>query len=208
MAWFPFFVELANKRGLIVGGGKVALRKVEKLLPYGPSLRVVATDFRPEFENFPGVELIRQPFSPEWLDGMYFAIAATDDLEQNHRVAALCQQRGILVNVVDDRDFCTFLFPALVQDGPLSVGISTSGASPSAAVWLKERVNDLLPQEFGALLYWLESIRPAVRAALPEEENLGAAFAQLFAACLERERPLESQEITAVLAQLGEKRVR
>ena len=62
MAYFPFFVDLEGKRGLVVGGGTVALRKVEKLLPYGPRLTVVALEFRPEFRELQGVELLRRPF--------------------------------------------------------------------------------------------------------------------------------------------------
>lgn len=203
MAYFPFFVELSGKKGLIIGGGTVALRKAEKLLPYGPELTLTAPRLLPELEALSGLTLLRRPFGPELLEGMYFVIAATGDLELNHHIAALCRARGILVNVVDDREHCSFLFPALVQDGPLSVGISTGGASPTAAVWVKERIAAALPEDFGALLDWLESVRPAVRAALPEQNSHGPAFTRLFSACLELGRPLETEEWTALLAEFG-----
>lgn len=199
MAYFPFFVELSQKRGLIVGGGTVALRKAEKLLPYGPELTAAAPEFLPELEALPGLTLIRRPFAPAMVEGMYFVIAATGDPPLNHRIAALCRERGILVNVVDDRDHCTFLFPALVREGPLSVGVSTGGASPVAAIWLKERINDLLPERFGALLDWLEEVRPLVRQLLPAPASHKAAFGRLFAACLERGGPLEEGELRELL---------
>lgn len=205
MAYFPFFVDLSGKKGLIVGGGTVALRKAEKLLPYGPELTVAAPELLPELEALPGLTLLRRPFGPELLEGMYFVIAATGDPELNHHIAALCGARGVLVNVVDDREYCSFLFPALIQDGPLSVGISTGGASPTAAVWVKERAAALLPERFGALLDWLESVRPAVRAALPEQSAHGPVFARLFTACLELERPLDQGEFNAFLAAFGRK---
>ena len=205
MAYFPFFVELSGKKGLIVGGGTVALRKAEKLLPYGPELTLAAPRLLPGLEALPGLTLLRCPFGPELLEGRYFVIAATGDPELNHHIAALCGARGILVNVVDDREHCSFLFPALVQDGPLSVGISTGGASPTAAVWVKERVAAALPENFGALLDWLESVRPAARAALPDQSGHGPAFARLFSACLELGRPLETEEWTALLAEFGRK---
>lgn len=199
MAYFPFFVELSDKKGLIVGGGTVALRKAEKLLPYGPELTAVSPEFQPGFASLPGLTLLQQPFSPELLEGMYFVIAATGDPALNHRIAALCRARGTLVNVADDRAWCTFLFPALVRDGPLSVGVSTGGASPTGAVWVKEQIGALLPRGFGSLLEWLESVRPAVRAAA-EQDGREALFARLFAACLELGRPLTQEELEEILS--------
>ena len=67
-------------------------------------------------------------------------IAATDDRETNHTVAALCREKNIPENVADDPAACTFLFPALVQQGEFSAGISTGGASPTAAAYFKDRL--------------------------------------------------------------------
>ena len=79
MAYFPLFVELQDRRALIVGGGRLALHKAEKLLPYGAELRAVAPEFCPELQALPGVELRRGAFEPRDLDGVFLAIAATDD---------------------------------------------------------------------------------------------------------------------------------
>lgn len=199
MAYFPFFIDLAGKRGLIVGGGAVALRKAEKLLPYGPELTVAAPELRPELEALPGLRLLRLPFSPELLEGMFFAVAATGDPDLNRRIAGLCRARGILANAVDDREACTFLFPALVRDGPLSAGISTGGSSPSAAVWVKEQLSALLPPDFGAMLEELETLRPAVKGAVPDQGRREAAFARLFAARLAG--PLPEGALEQILAE-------
>ena len=119
MGYFPFFVDLEGQPGLIVGGGTVALRKADKLLPYGPHLTVVSPHILPELERIPGLTLSRREFSPADLDGMLFAIAATDDRDLNRRIAELCRERHIPVNAVDDREACSFLFPALVKRGDL-----------------------------------------------------------------------------------------
>ena len=193
MGYFPFFVDLTGREGLVVGGGTVALRKVEKLLPYGPRLTVAAPEPVPELGSCPELTLLRRRFGPELLEGMAFVIAATDDPAVNREVSALCRERGIPVNVVDDPDGCTFLFPALVKWGDLSVGISTAGASPTAAVWLKQQTEALLPERFGEILDYLSEIRPAVKASVPEERR-GAAFAAIFRACMERGRPLYGEE--------------
>lgn len=199
MGYFPFFMELSGQEGLIVGGGTVAARKAEKLLPYGPRLTVAAPELLPELAAIPELTLLRRPFGLDLLEGKLFVIAATDDPELNRCVAEACRQRRILVNTVDDREACMFLFPALVKRGDLSVGISTGGASPSAAVYLKERIAALLPDDFGDLLAELDALRPIVKEALPEEVR-AAVFSRLFAARLAAGRPLEEKELRDILS--------
>ena len=201
MAYFPFFVELDHQEGLIVGGSTVALRKIEKLLPYGPRLTVCAPGISPEIQAIPGLRLLRQAFAPELVEDKAFVIAATDDRELNHRISELCRARRIPVNVVDDRDYCSFLFPALVKRGSLSVGISTGGASPTGAIYLKERINALIPERFGEILACLDSAREPVKEALPDEAGRSRCFAALFAACMERGGPLNREETEIFLQQ-------
>ena len=199
MSVFPFFVDLEQKEGLIVGGGVTALRKLQKLLPYGPRLTVAAPDICREIEALPSLNLLRRPFAPGLLEGKLFVIAATDQPEVNRSVAKLCRQRGILVNVVDCRPDCTFLFPALVKRGEMTVGISTGGASPSAAIWLKEQIATLVPERMEEILTYLEAQRSLVRALFPEEVRRGAALKALWLACLERGEPLSGEETAALL---------
>ena len=181
MPWFPMFVQLKGAEVLLVGGGTVALRKAEKLLPYGPQITVVAPDIIPELAALPGPTLCRRPFAESDLqEKLALVIAATDDTALNRNIAALCREKRIPVNVVDDPEACGFLFPALVQRGRLSVGISTGGASPTAAVWLKERIESILPSHFGAALDRLEALRPALKAQIPDEHDRAARFRAAF----------------------------
>lgn len=181
MPWFPMFVQLKGAEALLVGGGTVALRKAEKLLPYGPHIKVVAPDIIPELAALPGLTLCRRPFAESDLQGTpALVIAATDEPALNRNIAALCREKRIPVNVVDDPEACGFLFPALVRRGRLSVGISTGGASPTAAVWLKERIESILPPHFGTALDRLEAMRPALKAQIPEERDRAARFRAAF----------------------------
>lgn len=198
MAYFPFFMDLEGREGLIVGGGAVAARKLGKLLPYGPRLTVAAPDILPEIEALPGLTLVRRAFEPSMLEGKFFVIAAADSREANREIAALCRERGILVNAVDDKDQCAFLFPALVKRGDLTAGVSTAGASPSAAAWVKRRVDEAVPEDFGELLDYLASLRPTVRARVPKERR-AAVFSRLFSVCLEGGFPLGEAALEAVL---------
>ncbi len=203
MGYFPFFMDLAGREGLVVGGGAVAARKIQKLLPFGPRLTVAAPEILPEIEALPGLTLLRRAFDPAMLEGKFFAVAAADDRAVNRTAAALCRERGVLVNAADDRDACTFLFPALLRRGDLTVGVSTAGASPSAAVWVRNRAADRIPEDFGALLDYLAALRPLVRERVPEERR-AAAFSRLFSACMERGFPLGEEALAAVLAGTAE----
>lgn len=199
MAYFPFFVELDRQEGLIVGGSTVAQRKIEKLLPYGPRLTVCAPDISPAIRAIPGLSLLERAFTPELLKDKAFVIAATDDRSLNHRISGLCREQRIPVNVVDDRDYCSFLFPALVKRGGLSVGISTGGASPTGAIYWKKQIDAMIPERFGEILAYLDGTRDLAKEALPDEAVRSRFFAALFAASLERGGPLSGEETEDIL---------
>lgn len=189
MAYFPMFVDLEGRKVLIVGGGKVAARKVEKLLPFGCDMTVVATKLRQEIRDF-GVTAHCREFEPADLDGCAMAIAATDEPELNKFVCDLAKQRGIPVNSVDDKDNCTFLFPALVKRGKLTVGVSTSGASPSAAKWVKEQAEKSLPENTEDILDYLDALRASLEPGQARQAKMAAAFDR----CMALGRPLTEEE--------------
>lgn len=199
MGYFPFFVELSEKRGLIVGGGAVALRKVQKLLPYGPRLTVVAPEIGADIRAIGGLDLRERPFVPEDLALGDFVIAATDDHTLNHQIAERCKVQKIPVNVVDCKEDCSFLFPALVRRGDLSVGISTSGVGPTAAVYLKERIGELLPERFEEILAYLEKARETVKTQIPEENARKRLLRELFYDCMEAGGPLTDEALAEKL---------
>ena len=199
MGWFPFFIQLEGTRGLLVGGGRVALRKAEKLLPFGAQLTVVAPCICPPLAALPGLTLCRRAFADSDLSpAQDFVIAATGDRALDRRIAALCRARRILVNVVDDPAACGFYFPALVQRGRLCIGISTGGASPTAAAWLRQKIEALLPPGFDGILDRLAARREAVKAEGGSEakraERLQQAFALELAAAEAPHAPAAARE--------------
>ncbi len=197
MAYFPFFVELEKKEGLIVGGGQVAFRKIEKLLPYGPHLTVVAPEIDGRIMQEKSIAKMLRAYVEDDLAGKDFVIAATGVHEINAAVARACKSRRIPVNSVDDVDNCSFLFPALARCGALSVGISTAGASPSAAVYIKEAVEELLPEHFAKILEFLQEMRTLLKVQFPGEENRSLRMElahALFTACLKKGNVLPEAE--------------
>ena len=203
MVCFPLFVDLNDKTVLVVGGGPVAARKARVLLDYGPRVLVCAPRFVPELEQLSGAELLRQPFVPDLLEGVSLAIAATDDRALNHTVAHLCRKRAIPVNVADSREESTFLFPAVVRRGRLSVGISTGGASPAAAAYVRRTLEGQLPESLEPILDWLEDQRKKGKDTLPPSQRR-RWFSRLLSAALERGRPLTFQETESLLRQFCE----
>lgn len=195
MAYFPFFVDLSRKSGLIIGGGTVALRKIEKLLPFSPKLQVIAPDICPEIRRIPDLELVERAFVPGDEQGAFFVIAATDDPDCNHQIADLCRNQNILVNVVDDAAYCSFLFPALVQKGNLSIGISTAGSSPTAAICLKEQIGAQIPECFDEILEFLHQQRERIKAHVPEEHVRSRLLRKLFYATMQNGGPLDEAQL-------------
>lgn len=210
MAFFPLYIEMEQRPGLLVGGGQVALRKAEKLLPYGPLLEVVSPEFDPELEelakNSDGrLLLTKRRFEFADLTKPSFVIACTDDEELNHKIAAVCRERNLPVNVVDDPPACSFFFPALLKRGPLSVGISTGGSSPLAAIWLKERLDELLPARMEEIVLQMESLRQPAKEKLPHQPDRAAFLRHCFNQAMSLERPLSTEELETAWSQAIQK---
>lgn len=146
MIYYPVFLDLRGRPVLVVGAGKVALRKVRGLLEAGARVSVVAPRWEPEFERLP-VALARRAFEPADLDGAFLVFTATDDRGVNRSVAALAKVRGIPVNVADARAECDFLVPSRLRRGHLQVAVSTGGEDPRHAAAVRRRIEALLDSE-------------------------------------------------------------
>ena len=200
MPHFPMFVDLKNKPILIVGGGAVALRKLKKLAPYGGIPTVVAPEIHPEIHDL-GVEVKQRCFREADLTPRpALVIAATDDEVINREVALLCKNASIPVNVADSPEDCTFLFPALVQRGEFSAGISTGGASPTAAVYFKERLEEMVPEDLEDILDWLADRRVELKQSVPDQARRAGIFRRMFDACMAKGGILTDMEIDACMA--------
>ena len=188
MAYFPFFVDIGGKNGLIAGGGRVALHKLQKLLPYGAKLQIVAPEVseameRTALEN--DICVIKRAFEPSDLNEMFFVIAASDDAKVNAEIGRICRERGILVNVVDDKEACSFLFPSLVKEGNLSIGISTEGTSPEVAAELRSRVVSMIPADMDTILAYLGSLRPLAKAHVKDTGRRAAFLKDTARVCMD-----------------------
>ena len=202
MGYFPFFMDIEGRKGVIVGGGPVAARKAEKLLAFGPRLSVIAARFGEELRgiarSYP-ISLLEKDYEAGDLEGAAFVIAATDDGVLNGEIADWCRARNTPVNVVDDREKCTFFFPALVKEGPLTVGISTDGKCAAAADSLRVRVERCLPVGIGAVIDLLGQLRPEVAEISGEQSVRAQVMEKLFGYSLRRGGEVTLQELRGLL---------
>ena len=172
MAQYPVNLVLDGRECLVVGGGKVAVRKVEGLLDCGARVRVVAPRVDPVLRGRAGVVVEERRWRPDDLAGMWLVIAATDDPAVNRSVYEAGQRAGVWVNGADDPANCSFTLPSVVRRGDLQVTVSTGGRSPALASWLRRRLEGEIGPEYAVLLDLLATERDGLKAAGVSTEGL------------------------------------
>ncbi|AEF81492.1 precorrin-2 dehydrogenase/sirohydrochlorin ferrochelatase family protein [Leadbettera azotonutricia] len=176
MAHFPLFINLEKLPCAVIGGGPVAVRKIQTLLDFGATVIAIASDASDLLEALAledAVTVLKRPYSgPEDIRGMRLVIAATSDKVINHRVSTDAQALGIPVNVADDPSACTFFFPAIVRRGDLVTGLSSSGHCPRFTARLKEELEEEWPEDWAEELQFLGEERRRLRKAQGPEKTL------------------------------------
>jgi siroheme synthase-like protein len=155
-------INLTGRRVLVVGAGPVAIEKIEGLLVCEADITVVAPEGAEGFGDFAsehGLEWHEREYEAADLAGCFLVVAATSNTGLNKQVHADAEERSMLVNVVDVPELCNFILPAIVRRGPLTVAISTSGASPALAKRLKREIGDHVGPEHVRLAELLDEIR-------------------------------------------------
>lgn len=165
MRYYPIFLDIRHRPVLVIGGGAIALEKIENLLKAGAKITVISPDILPSIRRFNRrVTLIERPFRRWDLSTRYALIfAATGESALNQRVSAICRRKRILCNTVDDPAYCHFIIPALVRRGPLTIAISTSGVSPLLAKRLKRQLLEWLGPEATILTKLMQRYRLQVK---------------------------------------------
>jgi len=172
--FLPVFLDLREQPCLVVGGGEVAARKCALLLRAGAQVTVLAPRLEPvlDAERAAG-RIAHRPgrFREEDLEGFALAIAATDDQAVNRAVAAAARARRIPVNVVDQPALCSFILPSIIERAPLTVAVSSGGASPVLARLLRARLETLIPAGYGRLAGLAREFRDRVKARLAPRDR-------------------------------------
>jgi len=171
-------LDLGGRSCLVVGAGRVALEKIHGLLECGAQVTVVAPHALPEVQDLP-VEWLPRGYRAGDLDGRFLVVAATSITALNRRVFADAEARGLLCNVVDVPELCSFILPAVHREGPIAVAVSTGGASPALAQRLRAEIAELIRPEHAELARRLQSLRPWAKRTLPTYEARREYFRRL-----------------------------
>ena len=193
MRYFPLNIELSKKSVLLIGGGEVAERKLDLLMKAEAKVILIAprfTDYLLSFKENKNLDFIDSEYTVSILDkySFSFVIAATNDEKLNTQIASDASERNILVNVVDRPEICDFIFPSILERGPVTVSVSTGGASPVLARMLRTKLETLIPGGYGKLAKIVSENRIKVREKFKNfksnrifwEEILNSKFVDLI----------------------------
>lgn len=163
-ALYPVALRLDGRPCLVVGGGAVAARKCAGLLDCGARVTVVAPDVDPSIERM-GVAVARRRYRAGEAGRYRLVVTATGVPGVDRAVAADADAAGVWVNSADDPDNCTFVLPSVHRDPPVTIAVSTGGASPALAAWIRRRTGEAAGPGLGTLAVLLEEARRQVRDA-------------------------------------------
>jgi len=182
MAKYPIFLELADRRVVLIGAGKVAFRKAQSLLDAGARLVIIAEQIDDMFTALcqgTNAKLIRSRYSKEYLVGATLAVAATNNPQLNRRIYKDCQQLEILCNVVDNPQLCDFFVPAVVNRGDLKIAIGTEGVFPAYAGHIRKKLEKIFTEKHGEFLAELQKLRSRVILDVPDSAQRKALLGRL-----------------------------
>ncbi|HJT88744.1 MAG TPA: bifunctional precorrin-2 dehydrogenase/sirohydrochlorin ferrochelatase [Bryobacteraceae bacterium] len=143
MRHYPIFLDLKDRPVLVVGAGRVALRKTRGLVEAGARVTVVAPECEPDFESLP-VRMVRRRFRASDLAGVMLVFAATDDRLTNHRIGIAAKGKGVFANIADSAAECDFVVPARLQHDTIQIAVSTGGENPRLAADLRKKLEEIL----------------------------------------------------------------
>ena len=199
MAYFPMFVQLKNKKCLVIGGGRIALRKIEVLKDFEADVTVIAPEMIPQIRQIDKIRRIFRTFMEEDFKEAELVVAATNDPKVNSEISKICMQRKIPVNAVDQKEDCSFIFPSYVKEGEVVAAFSSGGQSPLITQYLKEKIKPDLNKELGQLAQILGSLRKFAKSCIATEQERKAFYKELLQIGLGDIDSLEEQRINEII---------
>lgn len=179
MRYYPAYLDIKGRRCLVVGGGQVGTRKVGTLLQCGAKVTVISHEATSELSSMAAqgrVDLQLRDYRSDDLDHMFLVIGATDDQELNRRIHRDAEAAQRLCNIADQPEQCNFVLPSIINQGNLSIAISTAGKSPAFAKFLRRQLQGQFGPEYGRML----DLMGAVRSRLLAEEHAPEQHKPLF----------------------------
>jgi precorrin-2 dehydrogenase/sirohydrochlorin ferrochelatase len=175
---YPVFLKLNNKTILVIGGGFIALQKLIGLINTEARIIVIAPNIIDEVRALEGefpfkrnIKFIEREYQFGDEKGAFVVIAATNISELNNTIANRCRDQGILVNSVDEPDYCDFYVPSIAEDGELKIAISSNGQAPSVSQKIRKDLERLLKMKYSRLIPVISNFRKIVHQKIPGQTN-------------------------------------
>jgi precorrin-2 dehydrogenase/sirohydrochlorin ferrochelatase len=160
---FPINLNLVGRPVLVVGGGRIAFRKVQQILAAGGEVTVLAPEILSDFNDLP-VQQIARAYTKGDVAAFRLVITATGNIDVDQEIYDECEELGIWVNSADDPQRCSFTLPAAFRRGPVMITVSTGGASPALASFLRSELEQLVGPEFAEVAASLAAERAQFHA--------------------------------------------
>lgn len=170
-SYYPAFIDLQGKQCVVVGGGKVAERKALALLRSGAKVKVISPDITDKLEKQKkkgNIIHIKRGYRKGDLNGAFLVIASTSDEKINKLIS---ETAPYLINVVDRPEMANFIVPSVISKGPLTIAISTAGASPAVAKAIRKELELIYNKDFGQFLVFLKQLRKKAMRDMPDNKK-------------------------------------
>lgn len=165
-SYYPLYLNIADRKCIVVGGGQVALRKVKTLLEYSARVEVISPDLCASLTKLAEageINTVNREYQYGDLKDSRIVIAATDDSDVNLKVVKEARDRGIFINVVDCAEQSDFILPSYLRRGDITIAVSTSGRSPALARKIRTRLERDFGNEYESLAVLINEVRMEIR---------------------------------------------
>ncbi|MFR8871673.1 precorrin-2 dehydrogenase/sirohydrochlorin ferrochelatase family protein [Paraclostridium sordellii] len=160
---YPIMIDLMGKEITVIGGGKIAYRKVNNFLKFGYEVTVVSREFIEDFKKIENkIKIIKNEYSEKYIKDSFIVVAATNNKKVNESIGMFCRSNNKLVNVIDDQKLSNFIVPSCVKRGDLVISISTGGKSPSLASKIRKDLEIQYDDSYEEYLILLGELREQI----------------------------------------------
>ncbi|MGV8981122.1 precorrin-2 dehydrogenase/sirohydrochlorin ferrochelatase family protein [Clostridium sp.] len=182
--YYPMMINIKNKNCLVVGAGNVAHRKIAQLVEYGGKITLISREINEEMnrliENMgKDIIYIEDDYKSEYIKDAFIVIAATNDSDVNLQIARDCEQKNILVNVVDDLENSKFIVPAKVKRGDLTITVSTNGKCPFYSKLLRKKLEVQFDDSYSTIINILGDFRKELLLNIESSSKRKAIMASI-----------------------------
>ena len=190
--YYPIMVELKEKEITVIGGGKVAYRKVSNFISFGYYVRIISPRLIKEFNNIEDkINIINDIYKEDYIKDSFIVVAATDNKELNETIGLYCKQNNKLCNVVDNPSLSSFIVPSVVKRGDLIISVSTCGKSPSLSAKIKNDLEEQYNDDYEEYVNLLGNIRNKVLEKYKDKAEKRKLLNRLIYMSLEELRNLD-----------------